>query len=217
MKKLLITTSATLLTVAVFAQGTVIFSNGALNKISNGVAGSASSTWTVVPATAGLFNFGLFYGTGATQPGSLTFLGSVSGVNSAANAGLIVNTTGSGGINALGIPGTTPGETDVWIQVAGWSHSFGTDWAAAQTAAATTAGDYFGRSTVINVAANAGGLGPNIGPGAIIWQSASGTDPTRITGGFAMFTFGGAVTPEPSMMALAGLGMAAMLIFRRRK
>jgi hypothetical protein len=216
MKKLLITTAATLATVAVFAQGTVYFSNNAFERISSGVSGSAASTWTAVPATAGLFNFGLFYGTGAAQPAALTFLGSVSGVNSASSAGIIVNTSGSS-ITALGIPGTTPGQTTVWVQVAGWSSSFGTDWAAAQAAAATTAGDYFGSSKVLNAAATAGGLGPTTGPGAIIWQTASGTDPTRIAGGFALFSFGGAVTPEPSTMALAGLGMAAMLIFRRRK
>jgi len=216
MKKLLITTAAMLVSVAVFAQGTVWFSNGGLNKISSGVSGSASSTWTAVPATAGLLNFGLFYGTGASAPATLTFLGSVSGVNSGVNAGLIVGPSGSA-VNTLAIPGTTPGQANVWISIAGWSASFGTDWAAAKAAAAAgTAGDYFGQTAnPINVAANSGGLGPSIGPGALIWQSASGTDPTRFTGGFAVFT--GGVVPEPSTMALAGLGMAAMLIFRRRK
>jgi hypothetical protein len=213
MKKLLITTAATLVTVAAFAQGTVFFSNGGFQKISSGAAGSAASTWTAVPATANLLNFGLFYGTGATAPATLTFLGSVSGVNSTVTAGVITGLTGNP-VNALPIPGTTPGQANVWVQIAGWSASFGTDWAAAQAAAATTAGDYFGDSKVINVAA---GLGPTTGPGAAIWQLASGTDPTKIAGGFAVFTGGGAVTPEPSTMALAGLGMAAMLIFRRRK
>jgi hypothetical protein len=210
MKKLLITTAATLVTVAVFAQGTVYFSNNAFQKISSGQAGSAASTWTVVPATANLLNFGLFYGTGATAPATLTFLGSVSGVNSATTGGLIVNTSG-GSITALQIPGTTPNQANVWVQVAGWTASFGTDWAAAAAAAQTTTGDYFGRSPVVNVVT---GLGPSTGPGALIWQTAAGTDPAKIAGGFAVFT---TAVPEPSTMALAGLGMAAMLIFRRRK
>ena len=216
MKKLLITTAATLVSVAVFAQGTVYFSNNAFQKISSGTVGSAASTWTVVPATANLLNFGLFYATGATQPqpGALTFLGSVSGVNSATSAGLIVNTSGAS-ITALGIPTTSPGQANVWVAIAGWSGSFGTDWAAAKASALTTTGNYFGQSPVINVAPNAGGLGPTTGPGAIIWQTASGTDPTKIAGGFGVFTAG--IVPEPSTMALAGLGMAAMLIFRRRK
>jgi len=212
MKKLLITTAATLVTVGVFAQGTVWFSNNGFQKISSGVTGSAASTWTVVPATANLLNFGLFYGTGATQPGSLTFLGSVSGVNSASSAGLIVNTSGTA-VNALQVPGTTPGQANVWVQLAGWTSSFGTDWAAAQAAAAAGGNNYFGTSRIVNVAPAANGLGPATGPGAIIWQTAAGTDPTKIAGGFAVFTN----VPEPSTMALAGLGMAAMLIFRRRK
>ena len=217
MKKLLITAAATLVTVAAFAQGTVYFSNGAFNKISSGAAGSAAGTWAAIPGTAGLINYGLFYGTGATQPAALTFLGSISGVNSTANPGVIASAAGTP-VTALGIPGTTPGQTTVWVQIAGWSASFGTDWAAAQAAAATTQGDYFGESKVINVAPGlAGGLGPPTGPGAAIWQTATGTDPSKLAGGFAIFSGGGAVTPEPSTMALAGLGMAAMLIFRRRK
>jgi hypothetical protein len=197
--------------VAAFAQGTVFFSNGPFNKISSGAFYDQPS-YQVVPATAGLLNFGLFYGTGATQPASLTFLGSVSGVNSATSAGLIVNTSGNL-ITSLQIPGTGPGQVNVWIQIAGWSASFGTDWAAAWAAARTTFGDYFGTSPIINVAANAAGLGPSTGPGALIWQTPTGTDPTKIGGGFVVFTR----SPEPSTTALLGLGVAAVLIFRRRK
>ena len=213
MKKLLITAAATLLTVAVFAQGTVFFSNGALNKISTGAYNSAASTWAAVPTTmGGQLNFGLFYGTGATAPATLTFLGSVSGVSSSANAG-IINLNGSP-VTAVSIPGSPAGSQNVWIQIAGWSSSFGTDWAAARAASLTTQGDFFGQTAaVVNVANGAGGLGPSTGPGALIWQSASLSDPTKFAGGFAVFT----TVPEPSTMALAGLGMAALLIFRRRK
>jgi hypothetical protein len=212
MKKLLVTTAATLMTVAVFAQGTVYFSNGAFNKISSGDQGSASGTWAAMPVTAGLLNFGLFYGTGATQPATLSFAG-VSGYNSTVNAGVIVNAAG-GAVTALPIPGTTPGETDVWIQIAGWTATFGTNWAGAKAAAQTIKGDYWGQSAVVNAAGAAGGLGPTTGPGAAIWQTATGTDPNKIAGGFAVFTV---AVPEPTTITLAGLGVAAMLIFRRRK
>jgi hypothetical protein len=121
-----------------FAQGTVYFSNNAFEKISSYISGG--DPWTVVPATPGLLNFGLFYGTGATQPANLDFLGSILGVNSTTTPGLIVNTSGNP-ITSLWIPGTHPGETDVWIQIAGWSASFGTDWAAARVAATMTYGD----------------------------------------------------------------------------
>jgi hypothetical protein len=205
MRKIFVTLLLLGSAVLVFAQGTVYFSNNAFEKISSGAYGSAA----VVPATAGLINFGLFYGTGAQQPATLSFLG-VSGYNSATSAGLIVNASGSS-ITALPIPGTYPGETDVWIQIAGWSASYGTNWAAAQAGAFTHFGDYFGKSPIINVAPTAGGLGPATGPGAIIWQTATGTDPTKITG-FVLSQM-----PEPSMMTLTGLGLAAVLIFRRRK
>ena len=207
MRKIFVTLLLLGSAVLVFAQGTVYFSNNAFEKISSGAYGSAA----VVPATAGLINFGLFYGTGAQQPATLSFLG-VSGYNSATSAGLIVNASGSS-ISALPIPGTYPGETDVWIQIAGWSAYYGTNWAAAQTAAWTyhSPSAYFGKSPIINVAPTAGGLGPATGPGAIIWQTATGTDPTKITG-FVLSQM-----PEPSMMTLTGLGLAAVLIFRRRK
>jgi len=209
MRKIFVTLLLLGSAVLVFAQGTVYFSNNAFEKISSGAYGSAA----VVPATAGLINFGLFYGTGAQQPATLSFLG-VSGYNSATSAGLIVNASGSS-ITALPIPGTYPGETDVWIQIAGWSAYYGTNWAAAQTAAWTyhSPSAYFGKSPIINVAPTAGGLGPATGPGAIIWQTATGTDPTKIAGGFFLYTN----VPEPSTMALFGLGVAAVLIFRRRK
>ena len=198
--------------IAAFPQGTVFFSNGGFQKISWGIMYSDPRSWTVVPTIPGLLNFGLFYGTGATQPATLTFLGSISGVNSATNAGLIVNTSGKP-ITALPIPGTHPGETDVWVQIAGWSASFGTDWAAAQAASYVIPDTYFGASKVVNVAPNAYGLGPTTGPGAIIWQTATGTDPNKIAGGFAVYY----VVPEPSATAMLGLGIAAVSILRRRK
>jgi hypothetical protein len=198
--------------VAAFAQGTVYFSNGAFQKISSGSYGSPQS-WTVVPTTPGLINYGLFYGIGASQPTTLTFLSSIVGVNSTSVAGVIGSPiAGTPPITILGIPGTFPGETDTWIRIAGWSASFGTDWAAAQAASWTTVGDYFGQTGIINVAPTAGGLGSPVGPGAIIWQTATGTDPHKFAGGFTLFT-----VPEPSTLALFSLGVTAVLNFRRRK
>jgi hypothetical protein len=137
-------------------------------------------------------NYGLFYGIGATQPATLTFLG-VKGVNSTSVTGVIASPIGGvSPITSLQIPGTFPGETDVWVQIAGWSASYGTDWAAAQANRQTDPSDFFGTSPIINVAPTAGGLGPATGPGAIIWQ----TDPTKIAGGFTLFIH----VPEPSTM-----------------
>ena len=205
MKKLIITTAATLVTVAAFAQGTVAFSNGAFNKISSGETGSASSTWSLVPTTAGLINYGLFYGLGQSTTLSLV---PTLGVNSTANAGVIANSGGTT-IGALAVPLSTVGESDVWIQIKGWSASYGTDWAAAQAGAAIGNG-YFGTT---GAAINVGPLGPTTGPGMAFWATASVTNPSLHPGGITLFT----TVPEPGTMALAGLGVAAMLIFRRRK
>lgn len=209
MKKLLLSTAATLLTVAAFAQGTVAFSNGTFNKISTGEYGSAPSTWVVLPTTAGLFNFGCFYGVGATAPATLTFLSSTIGQNSITSPGVIKSSTDAN-ITGLQIPGTTVGQADVWIQIQGWSSSFGTDWAAAQAASLIGNGAYFGTT---GAAINVGPLGPTTGPGIPFWTTAAGTNPALHPGGIALFT----TVPEPTTMTLAGLGIAALMIFRRRK
>src|ERR1035437_29580 len=165
MKKLFFTSAATLLAVAAFAQGTVAFSNDALKKISSGQLGSASGTWLVVPTTAGLINYGLFYGIG--QSSSLT-LAAPLGVNSTLTAGVIANSSDTTSLlSVFSVPGTIANETDVWLQIRGWSASFGSNWAAAQTGAASGNG-YFGQTPLLNVAS----IGAAVqGPGAVIWQS----------------------------------------------
>lgn len=195
MKKLLLTCALVGAVTASFAQGTVQFSNGALSRLSVGDPGSAVQ----IPLTAN-YTFGLFYGIGEST--SLTFLSAQLGANSTASLGVIVNPTDrKSPLNTVGIPGTTPGQADVWIQFKGWESSFGTDWARAETQ-----GAFFGSSKIVNVAA----LGPATGPGVAIWQGATGTVTTQIQ------AFSLTSVPEPTTLALAGLGVAAMLIFRRR-
>lgn len=193
-----------------YGQGTVAFSNNGFYRISTGEAGSASSTWVQATTTPNTYNFGLFYGIGGSS--SLTLLTSQLGVNSTANGGVIASSIdGVSALGVVGIPGTVANQSDVWLQVKGWSASFGTDWSAAQTAALTTPGAYFGQTAIVNALP----LGAAVtGPGTAIWQLASQTSPNKFAGGFTMFT---AVIPEPGTMALTGLGVAAMLIFRRRK
>jgi hypothetical protein len=206
MKKLLITTAATLFTVAAFAQGSVYFSNTGLEKMSSGASGGP---YTAVSAVSATVDYGLFYGIGEST--SLTFLSTQIGVNSTSTAGVIANPTDSkSALTSVDIPGTSPGETDVYVQMAGWSASFGS---AGYQAASTTPNAYFGASTIINVAPTSGGLGPTTGPGAIIWQLSSGTATTEMRPFELMLV---PSVPEPTSMALAGLGLATLLIFRRR-
>ena len=177
--------------VAAPGQGTVQFSNGAFSRI------FIFPDILVVPTPQPWLNFGLFYGIGeSTSPSLLPQLG----VNSTITAGVIANSSdGKSAMNTVQLPGTVPGETDVWIQVKGWDASFGTDWPAA-----ITQGSWFGQTTIVNV----GALGPTTGPGLNIWQGATGTDPTRIS--WLM------IVPEPSTFALAGLGAVMLMLFHRR-
>lgn len=178
-----------------FAQGSVHFSNSTLSRIS-------LITPMVPPYDIPLtpnINFGLFYGIG--QSTSLTFLSSWIGVNSTSTAGIIVNPADRKTVmTTVALPGTSPGETDVWLQVKAWDTAFGTDWVEA-----SLSGQWFGESQTRNV----GALGPPTGPGVWIWQPATGTSPILIPA----FVIG---IPEPSMLALAGLGTAALFVFRRR-
>lgn len=213
MKKLLLTIGLVAATGSLaFAQGTIGFNNNAGSRISTGVAGSAASTWVALPIGAGAvsnFVFGVFYGMG--QSTSLSFL-ATAGVNSTSGAGVIANfSDNKTAINVLALPGTTPGEADVWLKIAGWSSAFGpSGWENAKNASLLGDGKaFYGETIVINCLP----LGPTAGPGNSLWLTATGTDPQKFHGGFGLLT----TVPEPSMMALAGLGIASMLIFRRRK
>jgi hypothetical protein len=94
------------------------------------------------------------------------------------------------------------------VQVRGWSASYGPDWQQAQA-------DWINGRTIWGESAIASGfpMGPAAGPGYAIWQAANGTNPAKI----APFVLSYAYLPEPSTTTLAGLGIAALLIFRRRK
>jgi hypothetical protein len=209
MKKLIVTLALVAAGSLAYGQGTVQFSNGGFYKISTEtVVAGVPDPATLAPAT-GAFSYGLFYGIGEST--SLTLLTSQFGANSTVNTGLIASPADNATpLNTVGIPGTSGGQANVYLQVAGWSATFGTDWAAAQAAStAGTAGAYFGETPVLLGPA----LSPTLGPGIPIWQLASGTNPNLF---HAFVMFAGAV-PEPSTMALAGLGIASLLIFRRRK
>jgi hypothetical protein len=200
MKKLIISCSLIAAASLGFAQGTVQFSNGALSRISLVTPGVST---IAVPTSASL-NFGLFYG--ISQSTSLALLAQP-GMNSTSSAGVIVNPSDrKTPMVSVPIPGTTPGETDVWIQIKGWDSSFGSDWQAA-----SLSGAWYGESSIRNVYT----LGPTIGPGWNIWQGATGTIESQIPA-FAL-TPVPTLIPEPSMVALVGLGAGVLTTcFRRR-
>jgi hypothetical protein len=203
MKKLLLSLALVAISSAAYAQGTVGFANGTLTrfKLIPTPTGTAANGVDVPVGTA--INYGLFWGPTATSlsPTPVLPLGAQS-----STAGIL--TVASGG--AYQIPATEPGQV-VFLQVRGWSASFGNDWRAAQGAFDLgQAGTMFGQTAVIQLAST--GLGASTGPGAVIWQGAAGTNPNRFNP-LLVFT----AVPEPSTIALGVLGLGSLLFLRRRQ
>ncbi len=108
----------------------------------------------------------------------------------------------SGG-GAFTVAGTSSGGGTVEIYVIGWSSLYADPFTAAANHSAV------GWSSVFNYSYVAG---PNPGP--------AGTPTTMAAAGLTPFGVASAsvvVTPEPSTLALAALGGASLLLFRRRK
>lgn len=191
MKKLAVALCLTALTTGAFAQGLVNFFNNSTTLISSGAPGNA----TAINTPAGTYYFALLTAaSGTTDPKAFTFSGAL-GTNQA-TAGRF---TGGGNV---AITGWTPGQVKSF-EVAGWSSTLGTTF---NSTWLTTMPAGFGLSTIAS--GSPGGF--NSGTG--------GTDPNLNIFGLSAVSSGFLIpVPEPSTFALAGLGAAAMLIFRRRK
>jgi hypothetical protein len=190
MKKLIATTLAsTLVGLAAYAQGTVNFAN-------LGVGLNAPVTLADGTTKAGAtYMAQLIAGNSAS---TLAPVGSATAFLSAA-AGYF-----NGGVVA--IPTVAPGST-AFFAVQVWQTSLGS-FAAAQAAGTANSwgesGYNYSTKTLTPFQITTGGAGTPAGPPATL---------TTLTG----FSLTAGVVPEPSTFALAGLGAAAMLIFRRRK
>jgi len=185
------------MTTGAFAQGLINFNNSPTTLISAKIGGNVAT----LSGASGTYLFGLL--TSAAQTGPFTFA-SVYGTN-------LVNTSGgrfTGG-NGVAVTGWAPGAT-MFYEIAAWDvatggASFKSAWVNANgTAASSGLPSLFGLSAI---ASGAAGGGPNALPPLPLFGGASG-----LTSGFTLQG-----VPEPTSMALAGLGAAALLIFRRRK
>jgi hypothetical protein len=195
MKKLAAILCLGALTTGAFAQGLVTFANTGITQISTTPAGGTAAAFSASPV--GSYYFGLL--TAATAAGPFTFTG--------------ITATNTAGAGRFGPPGYTP-SVATWApgvtmsyEVAGWSASLGAvfnpNWLTGTFAPGSTG--FFGVSPSASGAA--GGGSPVPAPALPLF---GGT-------GLQGFNMNAVGVPEPTSMALAGLGAAALLIFRRRK
>jgi hypothetical protein len=208
MKKLVLAACALTCAASVFAQGTVVFNNRVTGTV---------VTHVYSGATAQSGNAANDFPTGATSWAGYTPLDGAgysaqlwaapgAGAAEASLKGALPITTFRSGSGAGFVNGVTATLTDVpadapvaTMQLRVWDNKNGTvnDWA---TASAGTGA--FGKSPLFEVQKIGGVANPA--------PNLTGLVSFSITGG-------GTVVPEPSTFALAGLGAAALLIFRRRK
>lgn len=177
---------------AAFAQGVVKFANTSTTLVSQDGA--------AITGPAGSYYFGLLTAApGTTDPLQFTFSG-VYATNT-------VTGRFQGGPNlGLAVPGWAVNTSRSYM-VAGWNAALGHDFNSAWlTTLPAVPGGYFGLSGIGT--GSSGGLDEN----QVSWPAlvAFGLSPA-ISSGFSV-----APVPEPTTLALAGLGAAALLIFRRR-
>jgi len=189
MKKSLLTLAlVALTTVASYAQGTIQFNNSALTRVMVAIPGQAVRQ---ANASDNLI-IGVYYGPEGIQSDTDARWQLAPGTASVGAGGILANASGN-----FPLPGTNPGDV-VSLQIRAW----------------TTDGSLSGQTRIINTfqTSQTGerlGLGPTAGPGYVIWQTATSTNPQRFTPLV--------IIPEPSTIALAVLGLGSLLLFRRRK
>jgi len=221
MKKLLTIAALAGATSLSFGQGYVSFANSSSTRFStNSAVGNAFVNPTARPI--GSYYFALFAAPSTQNTISTANDPTLNGwtyvaiATNTASAGRLdgnnFDTTG-GNFNAVQTPGFAGGSTADFA-VVGWSSSIGSTWAAAQAWWAN--GTHAGSATV----AGSFGIAPTIGNDVIIANSGGpyngffGVAAGQINGwGLNYYP----QVPEPTGFALAGLGAAVMLIFRRRK
>ena len=211
MKKIAITLSITAMAACAFAQGTVNFNNVPSQLINtNGLANGGTRGATAAGA-AGTFYYGLFIapvgqtigGVADLFSGPWTFTGTY-GTNTAAAGRL------SGG-PGTGVPVTGwAGGTSADYVLAGWSANLGHDWAQVMPLVQGGPGSYspsqfFGASLIGEGISGGGPLGQPV-------LALFGAAAPNIQGFDLM-----AGVPEPTTFVLGGLGVASLLIFRRRR
>jgi hypothetical protein len=232
MKKLVATLSLAALTTGAWAQGFVsVAANGGAQTINtNTVALGGTSGATVNTASAYYYDVLINSSTITTIDSSLQGLTasgwSDTGITGYQPGGLATskgkitagNTSSTvwaaGNFQSAIVIGWSAGLGTTWAQVAPLLSSLtftGTEWTTGNSA---LDGQVLGYTTIANAVA-----GSTAGTATSLFASgASSVAPTPISGTTTLYGIGPAgVIPEPGTLALAGLGVASLLIFRRRK
>lgn len=213
MKKILTTLLVSTVATLAFAQGTVYtlntgsglgISTNTLASVSGAIAGAGDYYFALLTQTAGA-------ATTSQNPvdGSWQFAGVY--MTNIASAGVI-----NGGASATTANGTWANNTTQWYIIAGWSANEGATWATVANELTTgnwAANGFFGVSAV-------GSGQPGGGTPALPAYHLFGTTVTSQgtpVGGFLLNAVSSAPVPEPTTMALAGLGSLSLFLFRRRK
>jgi len=216
MKKTLLTLALVAATAAAFAQGKIKFVNDSgsaitLSDVNHVKAADASGAGLAVSTTGPLpsgavLAVGLYAGTSSS---SLS-LAAISSTSPNTASPILLNPPG-GGTGTPGVIGGqnyqlsafAPGAT-VFLQVKVWESTF------ADFSSALAGGGYTGTNNVFTMTLGTGISYPSmLNAGGSTWSGVGNESPLVIG-------VPGSVTPEPGTMALAGLGAAAMMVFRRR-
>lgn len=207
MKKLLTLSAITLLAVSAFGQGQVLFNNLDKTATPNILAPVHMDTLTGALLSGTQARAALLGGPAATGIGSsLANIGNLTMLANPTDGSTWVNfrTGGAAGYVSVGATGArilnnVGYNSSAMLQMVAWTGNF-SDWASAYNAA------------------KGGDLTVKIGWSST-WNVTTTTSPTdpAFPRNLGLTEFAVAIVPEPSTLALAGLGAAAMLIFRRRK
>jgi len=206
MKKTFLTIAAALACAAAFGQGKLAFTTDSLHLVYYDSSAGAQSGTAVSSANmpAGVTLVADLYG--GTSSASLSLV-STTVFGATAGRWTAANTTFSA-------PALAAGQT-AFFQIQIRDSAFATE------AAALAGNSYGGNSPIFTAVPQASIFNP-------IYQATSPVFSTWANGTFALDSVSAgskgaisvgtlAVTPEPGTMALAGLGAAAMMVFRRRK
>jgi len=232
MKKLAATLCLSALAVAAFAQGTVNPANTAGTQFRTNSTAFGGTTGNTAVTLGG------FYYEVLTAPSSVTTVdSSLQGLLLApwSDTGLLAtNTSFASGGRMSGRAGSS-GQVNNWAGgagqsfiVVGWSANEGTSWAQVSAALAgahfNSAGYWDQGALLVNggfigaTTIQAGNSGAPDGTGAFsLFGAAAGAQGTPVTTPTTLWVVNTAPVPEPTSMALAGLGLGALMIFRRRK